>query len=61
MFSDDKIELNCGEEFSFVKFRAHQRGFSGLEAYIIGEENRKQKIQRDIENLKLDFERFEKS
>jgi energy-coupling factor transporter ATP-binding protein EcfA2 len=53
--SASEVEFNVDEECSTVKFRAHARGFSGLEAYIIGEENRNLKIRRDLENLELDL------
>ncbi|MCF7791786.1 MAG: hypothetical protein K9M56_07295 [Victivallales bacterium] len=61
MIADDKVELSFDKECVSVSFRAHKRGFSGLESYIIGEENRKLKIKKLIESLRLDLKNLNKA
>ena len=61
MYADKEIEFKISEDISTVKFRAHEKSFSGLESYIIGEENRNQKIKRDLKNLKLDLKDYIKT
>jgi energy-coupling factor transporter ATP-binding protein EcfA2 len=61
MFAKEEVVFNISKNLSKAKFRAHEKSFSGLESYIIGEENRNQKIKRDLENLKLDLRDYKKA